>query len=138
MNRATNEDSRIKLKKEYTFLPILRLDKWILDGRLLCENLSPKQALQGTKELHWTFLEIDTELLHIFDQRNWKYHLRICPYIKSCQICIKQLSGCVILSLGYHLNNSRMKWYRRGVYPNPILFYRKINFPLLIFQRRTA
>ena len=31
-----------------------------------------------------------------------------------------------------------MKWYRRGVNPNPILFYRKTSFPLLIFQRWTA
>ena len=55
-----------------------------------------------------------------------------------CQIGIKQLSGCTILNLGYHLNDSGMKWYRRGVNPNPILFYRKTSFPLLIFQRWTA
>ena len=59
-------------------------------------------------------------------------------YIKSCQIGIKQLSGCVILNLGYHLNDSRMKWFRRGVNPNSILFYKKINFLLLTFQRWTA
>ena len=62
-------------------------------------------------------------------------------YIKSCQIGIKQLSWCVILNLRYHLNDSRMKWYRRSVNPNPILFYSKINFRLLISrdgQRRKS
>ena len=31
-----------------------------------------------------------------------------------------------------------MKWFRRGVNPNSILFYKKINFLLLTFQRWTA
>ena len=59
-------------------------------------------------------------------------------YINSCQIGIKQLSGCVILNLGYHLNDSHVKWHQRGVNPDPLLFYRKINFRLLIFQRWAA
>ena len=58
-------------------------------------------------------------------------------YITSCQIGIKQLSGYVILNLGYHLNNLHMKWFWRGVNPNSIVFYGKMNFPLLIFQRWT-
>ena len=55
-------------------------------------------------------------------------------YIKSCQIGVKQLSGYVILNLGNHLSDSHMKWYRRNVNPNHILFYWKINIRLLIFQ----
>ena len=63
-------------------------------------------------------------------------------FIKSCQIGIKQLSGYVILNLGYPFclaflshNVSRIKWYRRGVNLNPILFSGKIHFLLLIFHR---
>ena len=66
-------------------------------------------------------------------------------YIKSCQIGIKRISGCVILNLGYHLclaslsyNVSRIKWSRGGVNLNSILFSGKINFPLLIFHRWIA
>ena len=66
-------------------------------------------------------------------------------YIKSYQIGIKRVSGCVILNLGYHLclaslihTVSRIKWSQRGVNINSILFSGKINFPLLIFQRWIA
>ena len=53
-------------------------------------------------------------------------------YIKSWQIGIKQLLGCVILNLGYHLGDSRMKWYWRSVNPNLILWC--IHQPVNIYR----
>ena len=53
-------------------------------------------------------------------------------YIKSSQIGIKQLLGCATLNLGYHLSDSRMKWYWRSVNPNLILWC--IHQPVNIYR----
>ena len=44
-HRGRSGDFIVKLNKKYTFFTILRLDKWILDGRLLFENLFPKEVI---------------------------------------------------------------------------------------------
>ena len=135
---ATNEDSRMVPARFFT---ILRLEKWIPDGRLLSENLFPKQAISKTFtrnsiELSWKQTQIYSRYLtNITETLSKNLPLFDWRYIKSSQIGIRQLSGCVILNLWCHLSDSRMKWYQGVVNPNPILFYRKINFPLLIFQR---
>ena len=44
-NRGRSGDFIVKLKKKKHLFTILHLDKWIPDGRLLSENLFPKQAI---------------------------------------------------------------------------------------------
>ena len=129
--RGCSGDFIVKLKKKYTFLPF---SVWISEFRMggyflkICilnrqfKKISERTVLnflgnrdRVTSDIWPTWLKILLKNLPLFDWR----------YIKSCQIGIKQLSWCVILNLRYHLNDSRMKWYRRSVNPNPILFYRK-------------
>ena len=43
--RSRSGDFIVRLKKKYTFFAILRLDKWIPGGRLLFENLLPRQVI---------------------------------------------------------------------------------------------
>ena len=73
--RGRSGDFIVKLKKKYTFLPF---SVWISEFRMggyfwkfvsLTGNLKKFQ-----KELYWTFLELGTESLQIFGQRDWKYH----------------------------------------------------------------
>ena len=145
---GTNEVVLVTLllnwRKKYTFSPFyVWISEFRMGGYFLKTCFLNKQFkkfsegtvlnFHGTRhrvtpDIWPTWLKILLKNLPLFDWR----------YINSCQIGIKQLSVCVILNLGYHLNDSRMKWYRRSVNPNPILFYSKINFRLLIFQRWTA
>ena len=138
--RGHSGDFIVKLKKKYTFSPFyVWTSEFWMGGYFLktCflnrqfKKFSEETVLNfhGTRhrvapDIWPTWLKILLKNLPLLDWR----------YIKSCQIVIKQLSVCVILNLGYHLNDSRTKWYRRSVNPNPILFYSKINFRLLIFQ----
>ena len=65
-----------------------------------------------------------------------KYYQRICHYLIDATLSpVKKVSnsfqGASLMNLGYHLNgppSPQPQWYRRSVNPNPIVFYRKINF----------
>ena len=142
--RSRSGDFIVKLRKKYTFLPFyIWISEFCMGDYFLKTcflNRQFKKSPQGTvlnfhgnrrrvtPDIWSTYLEILLKNLPLFDWR----------YIKSCQIGIKQFSGCDILNLGCLLNDSRMKWYRRGVNPNPIPCYRKITCPLLIFLRWRA
>ena len=43
--RGRSGDFIVKIEEKTQLFTILRLDKWIPDGRLLSENLFPKQAI---------------------------------------------------------------------------------------------
>ena len=64
-------DFIVKLKKKYIFLPCYI---WISEFRMGGHFLKTGNLKTVHKELYWTFMEIGTELLQIFDQRNWKYY----------------------------------------------------------------
>ena len=75
-------DFLVKLKKEYTFLPFyVWISEFRMRGYFLEVCFLGRSFKNLYKKLYWTFLEIDTELLEAFDQRNRKYDLRICRYL---------------------------------------------------------
>ena len=75
-------DFLVKLKKEYTFLSFyVWISEFRMRGYFLEACFLNRSFKNLDKELYWTFLKIDTELLKAFDQRNWKYDLRICRYL---------------------------------------------------------
>ena len=48
--RGRSGDFIVKLNKKYTFFTILRLDRRIPDGRLISENLFPKQQFKESSQ----------------------------------------------------------------------------------------
>ena len=123
----------IKLKKIYIFFTISCLEKWIPDERLLFESLFPKQAVSKILK-YWNSMNLGKGLLQIFGQNNWKNYERIYRYLIDDTLTAfsgrhTEFGAPFLLSLPQS---------RRGVNPNPILFYGKINFPLLLSQRLIA
>ena len=101
-------DFIFKLKKECTFLPF---SVWISEFRMAgfflktyflkrqFKKSSQRTILNFHGNRHRVTPDIWPTLLKVLFKKlplfNWRYS-------KSCQIGIKQLSGCVILNLGYH------------------------------------
>ena len=74
--RGRSGDFIVKIEEKTQLFTILRLDKWIPDGRLLSENLFPKEAIYNIfrRNCIEPFMELGIELLQIFDECNWKYY----------------------------------------------------------------
>ena len=74
-NRGRSGDFIVKLKKKYTFLPFyVWISEFRMGGYFLKTCFLNRQFKKFHKELYWTFMELGTELLQIFDQRDWKYY----------------------------------------------------------------